>query len=208
MASQGGVGGQNILLILAPMCFLWNNLWSVCRYIMGPFSGWRSLYGKGKPPHLKKYVRNRWSPIHISHRFTSKLHILHKSDNIVHWVFAYRRCDKPDDVQFMKSWEKVCRIVWCRLKLKKFRCVFKYSYIVPGFTTTIIPREFCVDTLPVIYIMNWPLTSTKTSSKPMMTWFTQSYKGHKSQWVKPLLTEMLTYKYTSSTVNQTHATRT
>ena len=99
------------------MCFLWNNLWSVCRYVMGPFSGWRSLCGKGKPPHLKKYVRNRWSPIHISNIFTPNLHILHKSDNIILWVFAYRRCDKPDDVQFMKSWEKVCRIFWCRFKL-------------------------------------------------------------------------------------------
>ena len=33
------------LLLLAPMCFLWNNLWSVCRYRMGPFSGWWSLGG-------------------------------------------------------------------------------------------------------------------------------------------------------------------
>ena len=36
----------------------------------------------------------------------SKLHILHKFDNTVHWVFAYRRCGKPDNVQFMKSREK------------------------------------------------------------------------------------------------------
>ena len=35
MAYQAGVGSQNILLILAPMCFLWNNLWSVCCYRMG-----------------------------------------------------------------------------------------------------------------------------------------------------------------------------
>ena len=61
--------------------------------------------GKDKRPHFKMYVRN-WSPINISNRFTSKLHILNKSDNIVHWVFAYRRCDKPDNVQFMKSWKK------------------------------------------------------------------------------------------------------
>ena len=56
--------------------------------------------------HLKMLVRNRWLPIHIFHGFASKLHILHKSDNIVHWVFAYRRFGKPDNVQFMKSWEK------------------------------------------------------------------------------------------------------
>ena len=35
MTFQGGVEGQNILLILAPICFLWNNLWPVCRYITG-----------------------------------------------------------------------------------------------------------------------------------------------------------------------------
>ena len=39
MTSQGGVEDQNILLILAPICFLWNNQWSVCRYITGPMSG-------------------------------------------------------------------------------------------------------------------------------------------------------------------------
>ena len=52
------------------------------------------------------YVMDRWSPIHIFHGFASKLHILHKSDNTVDWIFAYRRCEKPDNVQFMKSWEK------------------------------------------------------------------------------------------------------
>ena len=40
MTSQWGVKCQNILLILESMSFLWNNLWSVCHYIMGPFSGW------------------------------------------------------------------------------------------------------------------------------------------------------------------------
>ena len=46
MASQGGEGGQNDLLILALMCFLWNNLWSVCLYIIGSFGGWWRLGGK------------------------------------------------------------------------------------------------------------------------------------------------------------------
>ena len=55
--------------------------------------------------HLKMYVRNRWSPIHISHGFAFKLHILHKSDNLLHYEIAYRRCDTPDTVQCMKSWE-------------------------------------------------------------------------------------------------------
>ena len=54
---------------------------------------------------LKMYVRNRWSPIHISHGFAFKLHIWHKSENPFHWEIAYRRCHKPDSLQFMKSWE-------------------------------------------------------------------------------------------------------
>ena len=48
------------------------------------------------------------------HRFTFFMDLLpnhtfflHKSDNTVHWDLpALRRCDKPDNVQFMKSWEK------------------------------------------------------------------------------------------------------
>ena len=57
MVSLGGVGGQNTLFILAPMCFLWNKLWSVCRYAIGTFRG-SSAHGgcrggKGKPPPFK-----------------------------------------------------------------------------------------------------------------------------------------------------------
>ena len=51
------------------------------------------------------YISNRWSPIHITHEFASKLHILHKSDKILYWVFAYWRCHKPDNVQFMERRE-------------------------------------------------------------------------------------------------------
>ena len=87
MISLGGVEGQNILLILAPIWFLWNNLWSVCRYITGPISDCSS----------------QWSPIHISHGFAFKLHILQKSDNLLYYEIVFRRCDKLDSVQFMKS---------------------------------------------------------------------------------------------------------
>ena len=34
------------------------------------------------------------------------MHILQRTDNTAQWVFAYTRCDKPDNVQFTKSWEK------------------------------------------------------------------------------------------------------
>ena len=36
------------LLVLALMWFLWNNLWSVSRYTMGPFSGWWRHSGNGQ----------------------------------------------------------------------------------------------------------------------------------------------------------------
>ena len=52
------------------------------------------------------YVRNLWPLIHISHRFAFKLHILHKSDNTIHWVIAYRRSGKRDSVKVMKNWEE------------------------------------------------------------------------------------------------------
>ena len=108
MTSQGGVEGQIFCL---SMCFLWNNPWSVCSYIMGPAIQWLIEEGWEGPAifnrfHLKMYIRNRWSPIDISYAFAFKLHILHKFYNILYWVIAYRRCDKPDSVQFMKSWEK------------------------------------------------------------------------------------------------------
>ena len=105
MTSQGGVESQNILLILARICFLWNNIWSLYnganQWLLEP--GWDETTTFNRS-HLKMHVRNRWSPIHISHGFAFKLHILHKSDNLLHFEIAYRRCDKPDTVQLMKSW--------------------------------------------------------------------------------------------------------
>ena len=79
MTSQGGVEGQKILLILAPMCFLWNNFWSVCHYTTRPIRwllqpGWDGSTTFNRS-HLKMYVRNQWSLIHISHGFAFKLHI-------------------------------------------------------------------------------------------------------------------------------------
>ena len=39
---------KRFLLVLVLMCFLWNNRWSVSRYIMGPFSGWWRQGGNGQ----------------------------------------------------------------------------------------------------------------------------------------------------------------
>ena len=72
---------KRFLLVLVPIGILWNNLWSVSRYIMGSFSGWWRLGGDD----LRYLAAPIWkcrsgSPIHIFHRFVSKLHILHKFD--------------------------------------------------------------------------------------------------------------------------------
>ena len=49
MPSQGGVGGQKIFSCLCAYMFLWNDLWSASRYIMGSFSGWWRLVGRTSP---------------------------------------------------------------------------------------------------------------------------------------------------------------
>ena len=79
--------------------------------------------------HLKIKVRNRWSPIQIFHGFASKLYILYKSVNIVHWVSAYRRCDKPDDVQFMKSSENYVTSFDAGLRYQLIKCVWKLRFL-------------------------------------------------------------------------------
>ena len=67
MTSQRGVESQNILLILAPICFLWNKLWSVCRYITGPISGCSSQDGTSQQ-HLTAPIWKCMSGIG-DHRF-------------------------------------------------------------------------------------------------------------------------------------------
>ena len=62
------VEGQNSLLFLAPMCFLWNNLGSVCRYITRPISTCSSQDGTGQQ-QLAAPIRKCMSGIG-DHRFT------------------------------------------------------------------------------------------------------------------------------------------
>ena len=62
--------GQNILLILAPMCILWNNLHvvslSLCngaiQWLVGVGWEWPVVFNRFP---LQMYAWNRWSPIHI-----------------------------------------------------------------------------------------------------------------------------------------------
>ena len=107
MLSQGEVGGQWFLLVLAFICFLWNSLCPVSNYIMGPFSGWLRQGGNGQ--HYLAAPIWKYSSGIGDHRFKFFMDLLpnytfYTNLSILFiWVSAYRRCDKPDDVQFMKS---------------------------------------------------------------------------------------------------------
>ena len=39
---------------LGTYVLLWNNMWSVCHYVIGPFGGWWRLGGSGKPSPFQK----------------------------------------------------------------------------------------------------------------------------------------------------------
>ena len=88
------VTGGRFLLVLAHIGFLWNKLWSVRRYIMGPLSGpWR-LCGNDQQclaAPIWKY-RSGFG----DHRFTFFIDLLPNYTfytnltNIVHWVVVYR----------------------------------------------------------------------------------------------------------------------
>ena len=94
MPFQGKMGGKIFLLVLPHIGFLWNNLWSVSRYIMWPFSGpWR--LGGNDQQCLAAPIWKYRSGIG-DHRFTFFINLLPNYafytnlTNIVHWVVAYR----------------------------------------------------------------------------------------------------------------------
>ena len=109
MPSQGGVGGQKIFACFRAYMLFVGQLWSVSRYIMGPFSGRWRLVGRTNPVSNPPTWKCR-SGIG-DHRFPFSMDLLPNYTfytNLaffVLYIFAYRRCDKHDDVQFMKSWE-------------------------------------------------------------------------------------------------------
>ena len=104
MPSQGGVGVKRCLLVFALKCFLWNNLWSVSRYIMGSFSA--CLMEAGRNPFENVGQESVITDSHFSW-ISSQITHFTQVWFFVHWIFAYRRCDKHDNVQFMKSLENM-----------------------------------------------------------------------------------------------------
>ena len=71
-------------------------------------------------------VRNRWSPIQISLGLAFELHILYKSDNLLNYEIAYRRCDKRDSVQFKKNWENYATSLYAGFSFCLCVCVSLY----------------------------------------------------------------------------------
>ena len=92
------------------MGFLWNNLWSVCPYIMGLFSGWWTPGGNDQQ-YLAAPIWKCMSGIG-DHRSTCFMDLLPNYTfytnlpNIVHWVVAWRKRGTLDNVKFRKNWEK------------------------------------------------------------------------------------------------------
>ena len=117
MTFQGVVEGQNILLILSPICLLWNNLWSVCRYIIGPVSGCSSQDGTSQQ-HLAAPIRKYMSGIG-DHRFTFPMDLLSNYTFYINLtIFSIRRLLIEDVTSLMvfNLW-KVEKITQHRLML-------------------------------------------------------------------------------------------
>ena len=89
---------------------MWNNLWSVSRYVMGPLSGWWRQSGNDQQclaAPIWKY-RSGFG----DHRFTFFIDLrpnytfYTNLTNIVHWVVAYRDVAHLVRLNLGKSWEK------------------------------------------------------------------------------------------------------
>ena len=113
---------ERFLLFLAHTVFLWNNLWSVSRYIMGSFSGWWRLCGNDQQCLAIWKYRSGFG----DHRFTFFIDLLPNYTFytnltiIVYWVVTYR------DVAHLitLNWGKVEKKY-----AKSFDAGLKYSYI-------------------------------------------------------------------------------
>ena len=110
MPSQGEMADRKIFVCLSTYRLLWNNLWSVSRYVMGPLSGrWRQSRNDQQclAAPIWKY-RSGFG----DHRFTFFIDLrpnytfYTNLTNIVHWVVAYRDMAHLVRLNLGKSWEK------------------------------------------------------------------------------------------------------
>ena len=108
--SQGEMADRNIFVSLSIYRLLWNNLWSVSRYVMGPLSGrWRQ---SGNDQQCLAAPIWKYRSGFGDHRFTFFIDLrpnytfYTNLTNIVHWVVAYRDGAHLVRLNLEKSWEK------------------------------------------------------------------------------------------------------
>ena len=112
---------RKIFVCLSTLGFLWNNLWSVSRYVMGPLSGrWRQS-GNGQQclaAPIWKYRSgfgdhrfNFFIDLRPNYTFYTNL------TNIVHWVVAYRDVAHLVRLNLGKSWENSAKSFDAGLKV-------------------------------------------------------------------------------------------
>ena len=131
---------ERFLLVLVLIGFLWNNLWSVSRYIMGSFSGWWRLGGDD----LRYLAAPIWKcrSGFGDHRFIFFIDLFPNYTfytnltNIVHWVVVWRKCGTPDSDKFREKLKNVCKIVWCRFNIVYIKHIHWYKNIYAMMTSS------------------------------------------------------------------------
>ena len=100
------------------MCFSWNNLWSVSRYIIGHFNGWWRLGGSDQQnPALPFENVGQELVIHDSHFDLLPNYTFHT--NITILFIGYLLIEDVTSLIMFHLWKKlrkVCNIVWCQFK--------------------------------------------------------------------------------------------
>ena len=110
MPSQGEMADRKIFVCLSTYRLLWNNLWSVSRYVMGPLSGrWRQSGNDQQclAAPIWKYrsgFGDHWFTFFIDLRPNYTFYT--DLTNIVHWVVAYKDMAHLVRLNLGKSWEK------------------------------------------------------------------------------------------------------
>ena len=116
---------------------MWNNLWSVSRYVMGPLSGrWRQ---SGNDQQCLAAPIWRYRSGFGDHRFTFFIDLrpnytfYTNLSNIVHWVVAYRDVAHLVRLNLGKSWEKSAKSFDAGLRqhqIPNFKCfLFHLAFV-------------------------------------------------------------------------------
>ena len=111
MPSQVEMADRKIFVCLSTSWLLWNYLWSVSRYVMGPLSGrWRQ---SGNDQQCLAAPVWKYRSGFGDHRFTFFIDLrpnyytfYTNLTNTVHWVVAYRDMAHLVRLNLGKSWEK------------------------------------------------------------------------------------------------------